>query len=113
MINKSTHQLIELCKRVKKYITELMHDLFGKIKAGWAKHRDQVSTNAAYATALGAAATAVVELFTHDPALLGVVTALVAVYVAIHRAAHPDPWRPSSDQWRSTTDPWDDRHDWR
>ena len=65
--------------------------VFDQIKQAWRHHRDQVSTNPAYAAALGAAVTAVVELFTHDPRLLTVLAAFVALYVAIHRATHPDP----------------------
>lgn len=69
------------------------------LKKVWASHQDRANTNTAYVTALGAAACAVAKLATQDPARLAVVAALTAVYVAIHHATTPDPWRPSSGRW--------------
>ncbi len=69
------------------------------LKQVWASHQERANTNTAYVAALGAAACAVAKLVTQDPALLAVVAALVAVYVAIHHATTPDPWRPSSSRW--------------
>jgi len=104
MIKNTTRRLTRNSRRLWARIKKLMADALRCAKSGWAKHREQVNSNPAYATALGAAATAVVELFTHDPKLLAVVAALVALYVAIHRAANPDPWSSDGAGWSDGVD---------
>ena len=47
-----------------------------RIRGLWRQHRDRVTNDRDYATALGAAAAAVAALFTQDPALLAVVAAV-------------------------------------
>ena len=85
----------QLCDFTKKAVTRVS-DWVTKTRAA---HREQVTTNTAYVTALGAAACALVELLTQDRAALAVVAALVAVYVAAHHANTHDHWRPSSSRW--------------
>jgi hypothetical protein len=104
VIKNATGRLTRNSRRLWARIKKLLADALRCVKAGWARHREQVSTNPAYATALGAAATAVVELFTHDPKLLAVVAALVALYVAIHRAGSPDPWTSDQARWSDGLD---------
>src|SRR4051794_31565525 len=99
--------------QIRALTARQLHTASEWAKATWTRHRDQVSTNPAYATALGAAVSAVVELFTHDPQFLAAVAALIALYVAIHRATHPDPWKGSGGGWRPGDDRWDDGLDWR
>jgi hypothetical protein len=100
----------DLWERLRDLVRRPITAARDRIKEAWKSHRDQVSTNPAYATALGAAVTAVVELFTHDPRFLTVMAAFVALYVAVHRATRPGPWNDGG--WPGD-DPWDGGLDWR
>ena len=78
----------------------------------WEQHRERINTNPGYAAAVGAAAAAVVKLFTEDPAFLAVSAALTALYVAIHHATRRETWRRSSDSWEPSRSPWETGDRW-
>ncbi len=107
MMKNIRHRAATSYKQLRDFTKKVIARVSDWARKAQAAHREQVHTNTAYVTALAAAACAVVELVTHDQALLGVVAALVAVYVAIHHATTHDHWRPSSSRWN------DDGYDWR
>jgi hypothetical protein len=76
-----------------------MQRLRSWVSTVWGKHCEQVHSNAAYATALAAMVTTLAELAITNPSALAVLAAAVAVYLAVHHATNPNPYRPRNDTW--------------
>jgi len=94
-----------------KKIVRLLH---GKIRTGlrralralqrtWAAHSDLVGHNAAYEAAMAGAAAALIVQTTLERFLTALVSALLASYVAVRRAARWQPTRNYEDSWTAGT----------
>src|SRR3954467_5325466 len=109
-------KVISTVRRLRDTVTRSISRLIAGaairyLAKAWRQHRERVNSNPDYAVAFGAAAAATAKLFTDDPALLAVIAALIALYLAIHHATRRYPWRSSTDPYGAADDPWDPKPD--